>query len=199
MAYDRKVGGHKVAQADRPDYRLLVGRAEVPVGAERAYAVLDPWRATILEAWVASLIPASGSRPDASQVGAAQYIDATLAEVPALRSALLQAIDRLEVLSSAKARRPFAECTADERERLLREFETEDETDAFNMVRDFTYEAYYGHPDVLAALERDTGWRGKAPTTGSRLPPFDSSLLERVRTLPPRWRRTGYGDGVVEQ
>jgi hypothetical protein len=145
---------------------------------------------------VASLIPASGSRPDASEVGAAQYIDATLAEVPALRSALLHAIDRLEVLSSAKAKRSFAECPAEERERLLREFEAEDETDTFNMVRDFTYEAYYGHPDVLVALERDTGWRGTAQSTGSPLPPFDDSLLERVRTLPPRWRGTGEGDGV---
>jgi hypothetical protein len=195
VAYDRKVGGHQVAQADRPDYRLVVGQAEVRVGAERAYAVLDPARATILEAWVAILIPASGSRPDAAKVGAAHYIDATIAEVPALRPVLLKAIDRLEALSAAKAKRPFAECPAGECERLLRELEAEDESDAFNMVRDFTYEAYYGHPEVLVALERETGWRGKAPGTGSPLPPFDDSLLDRVRALPARWRRSGQGDG----
>ncbi len=196
MAYDRRVAGHEVAQADRPDYRLVVGRAEIPVGETHGYSVLDPARATTLEAWVASLIPAHGSRPDAAQVGAAEYIDATLAEVPALRPALLQAIDRLEAMSATKARRAFAECTPEERERLLREFEAADDTDAFNMVRDFTYEAYYGHPEVLTALERDTGWRGKAQSTGSSLPPFDEARLERVKALPPRWRRTGYGDGV---
>jgi hypothetical protein len=196
VAYDRKVGGHKIAQAARPDYRLVVGQAEIRVGAERSYVVLDPARARLLEAWVAGLVPGSGSRPDASQVGAAQYIDATLALVPALRSALLQAIDRLEVLSAARAKRPFADCSAGERERLLREFEAEDETDAFNMVRDFTYEAYYGNPEVLAALERDTGWRGTAMSTGTPLPGFDEGLLERVKGLPPRWRRTGSGDGV---
>jgi len=196
VAYDRKVGGHQVAHADRPDYRLLVGQAEVPVGAERAYAVLDPARATILEAWVASLIPASGSRPDASQVGAAQYIDATIAAVPALRPALLKAINRLEALAFARAKRPFTECPVAEREHLLRTLEAEDETDAFNMVRDFTYEAYYGHPDVLMALERETGWRGMAQSTGSPLPPFDDSLLDRIRALPARWRRTGQRDGV---
>ena len=195
MAYDRKVGGHQVAQAGRPDYRLLVGLAEIPVGAPRAYEVLEPARAAILEVWVATLIPASGTRPDASEVGAAEYIDATLALVPALRAGLLQAIDRLEVLSALKAGRSFVDCMPDERERLLRELEAEDGTDAFNMVRDFTYEAYYGHPEVLASLERDTGWRGMAQSTGSPLAPFDSRLLGRVRTLPPRWRQTGHGDG----
>lgn len=196
VAYDRRVGGHEVAQADRPDYRLVVGRAEIPVGAPRGYAVLDPARAATLEAWVATLIPAAGSRPDAARVGAAQYIDATLSEVAALRPALLQAVDRVELLSATKAGRPFEECAPDERERLLREFEAADDTDTFNMVRDFTYEAYYGHPDVLAALERDTGFRGLAQATGTSLRPFDETRLARVKTLPPRWRQTVDGEGA---
>jgi hypothetical protein len=189
LAYDRKQGGHQVAQANRPDYRLEVGRAEVPVGETRDFSVLDPRRATTLKAWVAALIPVAGSRPDAADVGAAEYIDATILTVPALRPALLQALDRLEALASAKARKPFDECAADEKERLLRELETDDTTDAFNMVRDFTYEAYYGHPRVLAALEADTRWSSTSPTQGSRMAPFDASRLERVRSLPPRWRK----------
>jgi hypothetical protein len=139
---------------------------------------------------VAALIPAAGSRPDAAEVGAAEYIDATVLKVPALRPALLQALDRLEVLAATKAHKPFTECAADEKERLLRELETEDATDAFNMVRDFTYEGYYGHPLVLAALEADTKWSSTSPTKGSRMTPFDASRLDRVRSLPPRWRKT---------
>lgn len=189
MAYDRKQGGHQVAQANRPDYRLEVGRAEVPVGEPRGFSVLDERRASTLTAWVAALIPAAGSRPDAAEVGAAEYIDATVLKVPALRPALLQALDRLEVLAATKARKPFGECAADERERLLRELEAEDATDAFNMVRDFTYEAYYGHPRVLAALEADTRWSSTSPTQGSRMAAFDASRLDRVRSLPPRWRK----------
>ena len=189
MAYDRKQGGHKVAQANRPDYRLEVGRAEVPVGQTRGFSILDPERAATLKAWVATLIPAAGTRPDAAEVGAAEYIDATVFKVPALRPSLLQAIDRIERIAAAKAHRAFINCTADERERLLREFEAEDSTDAFNMVSDFTYEAYYGHPDVLAALEADTGWSSTSPTKGSPMSSFDASRLERVRSLPPRWRR----------
>src|SRR3981189_2134364 len=112
MAYDRKQeGGHKVAQANRPDYRLEVGRAEVPVGEPRGSAVLDPARAATLKAWVATLIPADGSRPDAGAVGAAEYIDATVSKVPSLRPALLTALDRIEVIAQSKARRAFAEGT----------------------------------------------------------------------------------------
>jgi hypothetical protein len=189
VAYDRKQEGHHVAQANRPDYRLEVGRAEVAVGVARDFEVLDAGRAEILRAWVATLIPAAGRRPDAAEVGAAEYVDATVLLVPALRPSLLQAVDAIERLAQTKAGRAFAACAAPERERLLREFEAEDRTDAFNMVRDFTYEAYYGHPRAIAALEAETGWRGAAPTTGSAMTPFDESHLKRVRSLPAHWRQ----------
>jgi hypothetical protein len=188
MAYDRKQGGHQVAQANRPDYRLEVGRAEVPVGEARTFAVLDQARAATLTAWTATLIPAGGGRPDAGSVGAAEYIDATVLMIPSLRPALLHALDNIERIARTKAHRSFAECASDERERLLREFQVEDETDAFSMVSDFTYEAYYGHPTVLAAVETATGWKGMNPMTGGPMAPFDANKLARVRSLPPRWR-----------
>ena len=72
---------------------------------------------------------------------------------------------------------------------MLREFEAVDASDAFNMVRDFTYEAYYGHSRVLAALEKETSWSSASPTRGSAMKPFDASRLERVSKLPPRWRK----------
>ena len=182
MAYDRKQGGHSVAQANRPDYRLEVGRAEVPVGQARDFKVLDPDRAATLTAWVATLIPARSARPAAAGVGAAEYVDATVFLVPSLRLALLQAIDELDRVG-------FRDQSAAERERLLREFEATDGSDAFNMVRDFTYEAYYGHPLVLAALEKETGWNSSSSTEGSDMDALDQSRLERVRELPPRWRQ----------
>lgn len=188
MAYDRKQGGHSVAQANRPDYRLEIGRAEVPVGEPRGFKVLDQARANTLKAWVATLIPARAARPDAADVGAAEYVDATVFLVPALRPALLQAIDRVERSATERLHKAFAECSPEERERLLREFEAVDASDAFNMIRDFTYEAYYGNPRVLAVLEKETGWSSTSPTRGSAMKPFDASRLERVRKLPPRWR-----------
>jgi hypothetical protein len=191
LAYDRKQGGHSVAQANRPDYRLEVGRAEVPVGQSRGFRVLDPARAATLTAWVATLIPARSARPAAAGVGAAEYVDATVFLVPSLRPALLQAIDNIESAAQAQLHKPFSECRVQECERLLREFEAVDSSDAFNMVRDFTYEAYYGHPLVLAALEKETGWNSTSATQGSEMQPFDAAQLERVRKLPPRWRKAG--------
>src|SRR5713226_7544285 len=139
MAYDRKQGQHQVAQSSRPDYRLEVGRAEVPVGTPRGFVVLDPARAATLKAWTSTLIPAVGQT--------------------------------------------FAECGVEQREGVLRRLQSAGDRDAFSMVSDFTYEAYYGNPDVLAAIEADTGWRGRGPMTGSSMTAFDASRLERVRKL----------------
>jgi hypothetical protein len=66
LAHDRKQGGHQVAQANRPDYRLEVGRAEIPVGEARGFSVLDASLAATLQAWVATMIPARGARPPTS-------------------------------------------------------------------------------------------------------------------------------------
>jgi Gluconate 2-dehydrogenase subunit 3 len=196
MAYDRKQGRHQVAQSSRPDYRLEVGRAEVPVGAPRTFVVLDPPRAATLRAWTAALIPAGGRRPDAGSVGAAEYIDATVHLVPAIRPALLHGIDELERLAYSKTGHAFTECSAEEREDVLRQFQAADDSDAFSMVSDFTYEAYYGHPDVLAAIEEENGWRGTAPMSPSVIAPFDAAQLDRVRSLPPRYRAVGTGKEV---
>jgi hypothetical protein len=188
MAYDRKQGQHQVAQSNRPDYRVEVGRAEVPVGATRTFVILDGARAATLKAWTATLIPAAGRMPDAASVGAAEYIDATVHSVPSIRAALLHGIDEVERLAQEKTGKSFAECSPAEGERLLRQFQAADDSDAFSMVNDFTYEAYYGHPDVLAAMEAENGWRGTGPMTGGEMAPFDPSLLARVRTMPPRYR-----------
>jgi hypothetical protein len=187
MAYDRKQGRHQVAQSSRPDYRLEVGQAEVPVGAPRGFVVLDPARAATLKAWTSTVIPAAGRRPDAGSVGAAEYIDATVYMVPSIRPALLHGIDEIERLAHASAGRPFNECGVAEREGVLRQFQGLD-PDTFSMVGDLTYEAYYGNPEVLAAVEGETGWRGSVPMTGSPMTAFDVALLERVRKLPARYR-----------
>jgi hypothetical protein len=188
VAYDRKQGRHQVAQSSRPDYRLEVGRAEVPVGESRTFVVLDPARAATLKAWASSLIPAAGRRPNAGSVGAAEYIDATVHKVPSLRPALLHAIDEVEKLARSVNGRAFTECSAEERESVLRQFHAAGDAEAFSMISDFTYEAYYGHPKVLAAIEAENGWRGTGPMKGAAMPPFDASRLERVRKLAPRYR-----------
>jgi hypothetical protein len=191
MAYDWRKEEYEVTRPSRTriDYRQEIGRAHVQIGVEREFAVLDPDRAEALRAWVSALIPARGDRPAASEIGAAEYIDATVFLTPRLRGVLLDGIDTVDQLSQKLAERRFVEATPLEQTEVLRAFEESDSLDAFPMVRDLTYEAYYAHPRVLDVLERETGWRYEVAISGGELEPFDESLLARIRTLPPRWRK----------
>jgi hypothetical protein len=186
MAYDRSQRGHDVVTVSGgpPDYRLEVGPAYIPVGEAREFMVLDPDRAATLRAWSDALIPRRGDRPAAGEIGAAEYIDATVFKAPRLRALLLTGIDTIERLAMERQGRSFTECRATDQIALLHEFELADWDGTFKMVQAFTYEAYYAHPDVLAILEKETGWGGSAPTTGSPMQPFDEELLARVKTLP---------------
>ena len=190
MAYDWRKEEYEVTHPSRAriDYRLEIGRAHVEIGVERTFAVLDRDRALALRAWTSTLIPARGERPAAGDVGAAEYVDATVFLVPRLRGLLLESIDSVERLANGRFGRPLAACDPAERAEVLRAFEAADRLDAFAMVRDLTYEAYYAHPRVLDALRRETGWRYEVAFTGSALEPFDEGLLARMKTIPPRYR-----------
>ena len=191
MAYDWRKEEYEVTRPGRTriDYRQEIGRAHVPIGVERGFTVVDPDRAEVLRAWVSALIPARGERPAAADVGAAEYVDATVFLTPRLRGVLLDGIDTVEQLTQRLVGRRFAEASPQERAEVLRAFEAKDPLDAFPMVRDLTYEAYYAHPRVLDVLERETGWRYEVAISGGELEPFDEGLLERMRTVPPRWRK----------
>ncbi len=191
MAYDWRKEEYEVTHPGRTriDYRQEIGRVQIPIGVERGFAVVDQDRAQALEAWVSTLIPARGERPAAGDVGAAEYVDATIFLTPRLRGVLLDAIDTIDGLAVNLVGRRFSEATLAERTNVLRAFETKDSLDAFPMVRDLTYEAYYAHPRVLDVLERETGWRYEVAFSGGELEPFDKSLLARMRTVPPRWRK----------
>jgi hypothetical protein len=191
MAYDWRKEEYEVTRPGRTriDYRQEMGRAHVPIGLERGFTVVDPERAGTLRAWVNALIPASGARPAAGDIGAAEYIDATIFLTPRLRGVLLDGIDTVERIANEMVGERFAATGPAEQEAVLRAFEGNDPLDAFPMVRDLTYEAYYAHPRVLEILERETGWRYETAISGGELEPFDESLLARMRTVPPRYRK----------
>jgi hypothetical protein len=191
MAYDWRKEEYEVTRPGRSriDYRQEIGRAHIPIGIEREFAVLDPDRAEALRAWVSTLIPARGERPAAGEVGAAEYVDATVFLTPRLRGVLLDGIDTVEQLAQKLVGRRFAEADPTEQVDVLRAFEANDPLDAFPMVRDLTYEAYYANPRVLDVLERETGWRYEVAFSGGELEPFDEDLLARMKALPPRWRK----------
>src|SRR5215218_3259542 len=188
MAYDWRKEEYEVTRPGRTriDYRQELGRAHVSIGVERGFAVLDADRAEVLRAWVSALIPARGERPGAGEVGAAEYVDATVFLTPRLRGVLLDGIDTVDQLAQQLAGHRFAEANPPAQTEVLRAFEANDPLDAFPMVRDLTYEAYYAHPRVVEVLKRETGWRYEVAISGGELEPFDESLLERMRTVTPR-------------
>src|SRR5688500_13906745 len=161
MAYDWRKEEYEVTRPGRTriDYRQEIGRAHVPIGVERGFAVVDPQRAETLRAWVSALIPAAGERPAAGDVGAAEYIDATIFLTPRLRGVLLEAIDTVDRIAAEMFGSRLAAAPPAKQAEVLRAFETNDPLDGFPMVRDLTYEAYYAHPQILEILERETGWR----------------------------------------
>jgi hypothetical protein len=191
MAYDWRKEEYEVTRPGRTriDYRQEIGRAHVPIGIEREFAVLDTDRAEVLRAWVSALIPARGERPAAGDVGAAEYVDATVFLTPRLRGVLLDGIDTVDRLAEELVGSRFAAANLSQQTEVLRAFEANDPLDAFPMVRDLTYEAYYAHPRVLDVLERETGWRYEVAISGGDLEPFDEGLLDQMRTVPPRWRK----------
>jgi gluconate 2-dehydrogenase subunit 3-like protein len=195
MAYDRRARGAEpvVPREIAVDYRREVGRVFVPVDVPRGFVVLDPVRAAVLRAWTSALIPARGARPAAGEVGAAEYIDATAHRAPLIRAGLLAAIDAIEREARVRSGVAFADAEVAAQTNILRDLEASRHGAVFAMVRDLTYEAYYAHPRVLDALEAETGWRYANAFAGSRMEPFDETLLARMKALPPRYRTVGEG------
>lgn len=76
------------------------------------------------------------------------------------------------------------------RDEALRAIEAA-EPDAFARLVASAYNSYYTNPDVLAVVERLTGYEARPPQpSGYDLPPFDERLLDRQKQRPPFWRKT---------
>jgi hypothetical protein len=191
MAYDRRAAE---TEPSRPpdttfDYRRELGRVFVPPNVARDFVILDAERAATLRAWTAALIPPRDARPAADEIGAAEYIDATLFLAPRLRAPLLSALDALDREAHHHAQTTFSACNAETQSNLLRQLEASRHRDVFAMIRELTYEAYYTHPHVLDALAAETGWQYETAFSGAAMEPFDERLLERMRTITPRYRQ----------
>src|SRR5262249_42809608 len=123
MAYDRRRGAESVPDPGigSVDYAIELGRTYVPVGEARGCVVLDPARAATLSAWTSALIPAAGALPAAGDVGAAEYIDATVLAAGRLRGRLREGLRRLDEIAERRAGEPFVDCDPEMRASVLRE------------------------------------------------------------------------------
>ncbi len=144
--------------------------------------VLDAGELAILSGWVDRLVPGDAHWPPATATPAVGYIDALMDRAPAIAPAVRTALAWL-------AGRDFTALPTDEQVAVLRELEADADLGAvFRSVLEMTLEAYYRDPAVEAVVEARTGFRSQRPMVGTPLAPFDPARLDRVRSLPPRYR-----------
>ena len=143
---------------------------------------LSDIQSTILKSRMDVIIPDSEHMPNASSV-ATQYVEKEL-QKPLHFDNLLKLINKTEQSARSKYGRLFSELTENEKETLVRTIEIEDR----NMFQEFVnlvYNGYYTNPKVVGLLGSDAG----APQPkGFSNPPFNPNIVDRVRTLGPKYR-----------
>ncbi len=135
----------------------------------------------LLVALLDTIVPVSGSMPGAGTHGLAPSVVADAADTH-LETGLAAVLDALPA--------GFAEAAQAGRETALRavaEYQPADIAAVVNLI----YTAYYTDPDVLALIEKRTGYHAGPPQPrGYELPLFDAAALARTQQSAPIWRET---------
>ena len=142
---------------------------------------LGPDDRALLMAALDTLIPGQAAWPAAGALGTADAVEQAALAQPAWQRALDACLAAIRELAKPA---DFHALDADRREALLETVE-QAQPDAFRVLVELAYRAYYLHPKVLALC----GDAGRPPQPlGYDLPPFDPALLARQRRKPPLWR-----------
>jgi hypothetical protein len=179
MAFDSRGGADTHRRFEK-----LMGRTYVAPG-EHGIRVLDPRRQATLAAWVGRLIPGDENWPNAAELDTVEYVDAVVFTAPELRPLLLAALDRADVVARAEHGDALAGLEPAQVVAVLTALETEEQTaEAFALVLELTYEAYYRHERVLAVVAERTGFDIGRTVNGAPLAPFPVERLDGVKQLP---------------
>mgnify|MGYP001370488158 CR=1 FL=1 len=183
MAFDQRGG---VAAAN--PYAPLMGRTFVDLDETGPITVLDAARIETLSAWVARLIPKREGWPSAAELDTVAYIDAIVTKAPTLRPVLLKGIDAVDAAAVSTHGVPFASATTEQQTALLHEAESALAPEAFTMVLELTYEAYYRSPKVQAIVKERTGFDVRNTVVGKPMRPFPVERLQEMSTRPDHFR-----------
>jgi hypothetical protein len=182
-------GEATLGQTPEAAYSLEFGKTYVAPEEELPAVSLNAAQGRVLAAWADRLIPAAGDWPGAGQVGAGVYVDNVASRSALLRAMLLRAVELVERAALDRHGEGFAECSDGQRDAILVGLqESEDDGVLFDMLLELIFEGYYRAAPVLAVVEARTGFRVMGPVEGVELEPFDESLLDRIRQLPPLLR-----------
>jgi hypothetical protein len=179
VAFDQREGG-----AAHNPYADVMGRSFVEIAETGPITVLDDRRCEILSAWVARVIP--GDRvdwPSAAELDTVAYIDAVIAKAPTLRPVVLGGIDAVDRAARADHDRQFTDLPAPAQVAVLQLAESSLSTEAFSVILELTYEAYYRAPRVQQIVKDRTGF-DVANTVGGK--PMKQFPVERLRTVSSR-------------
>lgn len=146
--------------------------------------LFDRTQRDTLRAALSRIIPASESLPSAGDL-VLEVVEGSVARTAMLRRTFLDGLTGLEVAAWINADRAFARLGLDEQDDLLRRAEEEAPV-FFDLLVRQTYQGYYTHPTIVAAL----GLPASPQPAGYSLPPFDPALLDAVRARGPVWRKT---------
>ena len=129
-----------------------------------------------------TIIPASEHMPNASSV-VTSYIKKELKN-PSHFENILKLLETTETAARTKNYKGFSDLTEDEKETLLRSIEINDQN-MFQELVNLVYNGYYTNRKVVELLGPDAG---VTQPKGLSNPPFNPSIVDKVRTLGPNYR-----------
>jgi hypothetical protein len=183
MAFDHRSG----AATENP-YAPQMGRTFVELDETGPIAVLDAHRARTLSSWVARVIPGDSEWPSADELDTVAYIDAVVRKAPELRPVLLSGIDAVDGAAHAAHGAPFTAIPSTEQIAILRDAESDTAPEAFSMILELTYEAYYRSPRVQEVVRARTGFDVTNTIVGKPMDPFPVDRLQPISSRPDRYR-----------
>ena len=187
MAFDR-MSDADTSHGGRRSFRDVLGGAYVSPEQVVACRILSEEEQSALAAWVDAVIPGDEHWPSAAELNVVAYIDATLAVAAELRPTIRNALRELDHGAWRRHGRPLAECGASERTQLVDELRQHDAAEAFPLVLELTYEAYYRSPTINEIIRSRTGFDAEAPHRGSPMKAFDAAVLDDVADRPSAYR-----------
>lgn len=164
---------------------LASGALTIPLACKSkeqgSEAEFNPAQKETLELAMDEIIPANEKMPSASQIGSLEYVKGIIEELPELSPLFHGLIEEIESQSQLISGTGFATLNRKERINVLQSIE-KSSPELFKTLKDFTYESYYTNEKIYSLINYDPHPTG---TAGPEMDPFDDTLLDRVKTLPP--------------
>jgi gluconate 2-dehydrogenase gamma chain len=166
----------------------LTARAQAPAAA------LSADQMKLLEAFVDRLVPSDENGPGAVEMGAATYIDRTLATANAAeKPSFVEGLAGVESLARSVHNASFADLTPAQRDELLTAMDSGAATNLrpfFNRVRRLTLEGMFCDP-YYGGNKNFAGWDLiRYPGPRLAVAPED----QKMSTPPKPYRRSAYGN-----